>query len=220
MRPKLLTTILLLAAIKVFGYPQLHDLDIRVVLSRNGDARITETRQMTIDSEGTECYIGLANLGPSVVKDLEVSDESGVQFENVEWDVDKSRSWKTQKCGIVKTSRGYEVCWGLGDSGERTYTTTYTLTSMVYRYADCVDGLRHVFLDQAVSPKPGHAKVTIVGEDTTMVFNPDSCGIWGFRFHGDLWFENGAIVAETTKSIGDLEMLLSSIQKNHESESL
>ena len=37
--------------------PQLKDLDIRVVLSNNGDARITETRQMEIDSEGTECYI-------------------------------------------------------------------------------------------------------------------------------------------------------------------
>ena len=201
MRPKLLIAILLLLATNMFGYPQLHNLDIRVVLSRNGDARITETRQMTIDSEGTECYIGLANLGPSVVKDLEVTDETGAQFQNVDWDVNESRSWKAMKCGIVKTSRGFEVCWGLGNSGERTYITTYTLTSMVYRYADGVDGIRHVFLDQAVSPKPGHAKVTIVGEDSTMVFNPDSCGIWGFRFHGELWFEDGAMVAETTEAM-------------------
>ena len=119
---------------------------------------------MTIDSEGTECYIGLANLGPSVVKDLEVTDETGTRFLNVDWDINQSRSWKTLKCGIVETSKGYEICWGLGDSGERTYTTTYTLTSMVYRYADGVDGMRHVFLDQSVSPKPGHAKIPIVPE--------------------------------------------------------
>ena len=36
--------------------PQLHDLSIRVILSKNGDAHITETRQMSIESEGTECY--------------------------------------------------------------------------------------------------------------------------------------------------------------------
>ena len=35
--------------------PFLHDLNIRVVLNRNGDAQITETRLMDIDSEGTEC---------------------------------------------------------------------------------------------------------------------------------------------------------------------
>ena len=39
--------------------PFLHDLNIRVVLNRNGDAQITETRLMDIDSEGTECYIGI-----------------------------------------------------------------------------------------------------------------------------------------------------------------
>ena len=113
MRPKLLTVLLLLLAINVFGRPQLHDLNIQVVLMKNGDALITERRLMTIDSEGTECYIGLANMGPSIVKDLSVTDESGVKFLNVDWDVNESRSWKKMKCGIVETKRGYELCWGI-----------------------------------------------------------------------------------------------------------
>ena len=105
--------------------PQLHRLDIRVVLSRNGDARITETRLMTIDSEGTECYIGMGTPDGSEIRDLTVSDETGYVFENVgAWDVDRSRSWKTGKCGIVNKHGGCELCWGLGDSGERTYITT------------------------------------------------------------------------------------------------
>lgn len=79
----------------------LRNLDIRVLLSKNGDARITEVRQMAIDSEGTECYIGLATMGSSEVKDLEVSDETGRVYANVgSWDVDQSRSWKEGKCGI------------------------------------------------------------------------------------------------------------------------
>ena len=199
MKYKLLTTIMLLGiAMEGLARPQLHNLDIRVVLSKNGDARITETRQMTIDNEGTECYIGLANLGASQILDMNVSDETGAQYAYVDWDVDESRSWKNQRCGILTTSKGYELCWGLGSEGERTYTTSYTMTGLVRGYSDA-NAMRHVFLNASVNPKPEHAKITIVGEDSTMVFAADSCGIWGFRFDGNLWFENGTIVVETAQ---------------------
>ena len=137
-------------------------------------------------------------MGESQVKDLTVSDETGTRFINVDWDVDETRDWKTYKCGIVTTNRGYEVCWGLGEEGERTYITSYTITGLVRGYPDA-DAIRHVFLDTSVSPKPDHAKITIMTADTTIVINPDSCGIWGFRFEGNLWFENGTIMAETTQ---------------------
>jgi uncharacterized membrane protein YgcG len=70
------------------------------------------------------------------------------------------------------------------------------MTGLVHGYPDA-DAIRHVFLDTSVSPKPDHAKITIMTADSTMVINPDSCGIWGFRFEGEMWFENGTIVAET-----------------------
>ena len=198
---RLITLALMLwaSSAMVFAQSVLHDLDIRVELSRNGDARITETRQMTIDNQGTECYIGLGEMSPSTVKDLSVSDESRQRYENIgEWKVDRSRSEKAGRCGIVEKGNGsYELCWGLGDSGQRTYVTSYTITGLVRGYPDA-DALRHVFLDENVSPKPIHAKVTIVGADTTLVFTPDTCGIWGFRFYGELGFENGTMVAETT----------------------
>ena len=176
--------------------PLLNDLDIRVVLNKNGDAHITETRQMYIDSEGTECYIGLGNMGGSKVLDLQVSDETGLQFDNVgSWDIDRSRSWKTGKCGIVTKHGGYELCWGLGESGNRTYTTSYTITSLVHAHSDA-DAIRHVFLDQNVSPKPAHARVTIV---TDSLLTPENCGVWGFRFKGEIHMQGTNIVAETTE---------------------
>ena len=192
-----ITIMLLLVANTLLARPQLHDLDIKVVLSRNGDARITETRLMSIDSEGTECFIGLANMGESEIRDLEVTDESGTRFLNVDWDIHEDRSWKTMKCGIVRTKSGYEICWGLGESGERTYVATYTMTGLVRGYPDA-NAMRHVFLDEGVNPKPEHAKLTIMGEDSTMVFADDSCNVWGFRFNGEVWFENGMVMAETT----------------------
>ena len=69
-----------MAALLPLQAQTLNELDIRVVLQKNGDARITETRQMTITDKGTECYIGLGNMGASEVKDLTVSDETGTDF--------------------------------------------------------------------------------------------------------------------------------------------
>ncbi len=185
----------------MMGRPQLHDLEIRVVLSHQGDALITETRRMTIDDEGTESDSGLDHLDGSTVSKLQVSDETGTNYAYIDgWDVHQDRAWKTGKCGIVTTSKGYELCWGLGASGERTYVTSYVVTGMVRSHPDA-DAIRFVFLDEAVSPKPEHAKVIISSADS-LYFASDSCGIWGFRFYGDLRFENGQMIAETTEPMG------------------
>jgi hypothetical protein len=196
----ILTILLFAATLGAVARPELHDLNIRVVLSHNGDAYITETRKMTIDSEGTECYIGLNNMGQMAVRELQVTDENGTKYENIgDWDIDRSRSWKAGKCGIVyKRNNSYELCWGLGDSGERTYVTSYIIESLVHSYSDA-DAIRHIFLGTEVSQKPEHAKVTIVAADSALKFSPDSCGIWGFRFQGELQFVDGEIVVETTE---------------------
>ncbi|MBR1414465.1 MAG: hypothetical protein IJ570_01190, partial [Prevotella sp.] len=128
----ILLLMLLASATSLFARPQLSDLNIRVVLSPNGDARITETRKMQIDSEGTECYIVIGSLNGSRLYDLEVTDETGRAFEYVgSWDVDRSRSWKEGKCGIISKRDGYELCWGLGESGSRTYVTSYTVSNLL-----------------------------------------------------------------------------------------
>ena len=178
--------------------PQLHDLSIQVVLSKNGDARITETRQMSIDSEGTECYIPIGNLNGSDIRDLQVTDETGLAFSNIgSWDINESRSWKAGKCGIVTKHNGNELCWGLGDSGERTYITRYTITNLVKGYDDA-DGFNFMFVAQGISPLPDHVKLMIVPEDT-LQFTTENTGIWGFRYQGDISFMDYQIVAESSE---------------------
>ena len=183
--------------------PQLARLDIRVVLSRTGDAYITETRTMNIDSEGTECYIGLGTPEGSDIRDLMVTDETGREYEYVgSWDINRSRSWKEGKCGIVVKHGGYELCWGLGESGQRTYITSYTYTNMVHAYPDA-DALRHVFLDEAVSPKPDEARLTIEAEEDSILFSEENTGIWGFRFGGEVAFtSDGKIESWNTEPFG------------------
>ena len=195
-----------LLAVGTTARPYLTDLNIHVVLSHNGDALITETRLMDVDDEGTECYIGLANTGESTVRNLQVKDETGQQFTYVdEWDIDQSRAWKSGKCGIIKKRNGYELCWGLGDQGHRTYITQYTYTGLVHAYPDA-DAIRHVFLDADVRPKPAHVLLTITTDDGTPI-NADSCGIWGFRFNGELSFMDNSIVVESTEAFEDQSAL-------------
>ena len=150
-----LVVAMMTTAVPTLSAPVLKGLDIRVVLRHDGSAVITETRRMTIDGEGTECFIGLANLGGSRVSGLWVADETGRRYERLsEWDTGLSRSQKTGKCGIVKTGKGYELCWGLGSEGERTYTTGYVMTGLALHlmadkehqdFKDRVAEMRQVF---------------------------------------------------------------------------
>ena len=115
MRKLMLTSIMLGVALTMAAQHELRDLDIQVELADNGDATITETRQMTIGDEGTECYIVIGNLNNSRITSLQVSDETGTTYvtEDGDWNVDRSRSEKANRCGIHHQQRLRVVlgCW-------------------------------------------------------------------------------------------------------------
>lgn len=192
---------------------QLHDLNIRVMLSKNGDAHITETRQMSIESEETECYIVVGNLNGSEIRNLQVTDETGTEYTNIGvWDINQSRSWKTGKCGIVTKRDGYELCWGLGESGSRTYTTSYTVSQLLRGFSDA-DGFNYMFVAQGISPHPDHIKLTILAEDGQS-FSAENTGIWGFRYQGEIRFDNNQIVAETSEPFGSNNAMIVMVRFN------
>ena len=52
-----------------------------------------------------------------------VTDDRGVTYKNIgTWDSDVSRESKINKCGLIKDGGHYELCFGLGDYGTRSYT--------------------------------------------------------------------------------------------------
>ena len=112
-RSKLLTAALLwmVGTISLWAQSYLNKLNVDVELQENGDAIITEIRRMDIDTDGSELYIVIGNLNGSKVTDFSVSDESGKEYVNVgDWNSSLSRTEKTEKCGIIRKSDGYELC--------------------------------------------------------------------------------------------------------------
>ena len=207
MRKLMLTSIMLGVALTMAAQHELRDLDIQVELADNGDATITETRQMTIGDEGTECYIVIGNLNNSRITSLQVSDETGTTYvtEDGDWDVDRSRSEKANRCGIHTTSNGYELCWGVGTSGEHIYQVAYNITNLVKAYTDG-DGFNFMFVAEKIKPLPQHVKVTISKPGTEI--NDSIADIWGFRHYGEINFVNGCIVDETTQPFNDESALI------------
>ena len=187
----------LCAAMSVAAGPVLRNLNIQVALHDNGDADITELRQMSIDSEGTECYIVIGNLKGSEIREFSVSDESGLTYTNEgSWNIHRSRQQKAGRCGIVTKSDGYELCWGLGDSGERFYTVRYTVTNLVRSY-NGTDGFNYMFVARNINPSPRKATVTITAPEIEQGFPHDSIRIWSFGYHGSIEKEDGTVVATT-----------------------
>ena len=200
--------ILLTAALQAAAGPVLHNLEIEVSLKDNGDADIVEMRTMTIDNEGTECYIVIGNLAGSNITDFRVTDESGAEYINEgRWNGNRTRIEKTQRCGIVTKSDGYELCWGLGMPGERTYIVRYTVTDLVRDYGE-TDGFNYMFVTRNMKPSPQEASVTIKAPHLANGLPKDSVRVWSFGFYGENEIADGEVVSYTTEPMTEKSAMI------------
>ena len=180
---------------------RIRDVDIRVELQQDGSAWITQVWDVEVNSSGTEWYIPISNLGRMTVSRLEVS-ENGRSYQSLgnNWDVDRTRSWKTDKCGIVPKSDGVELCWGLGEVGNHVWTARFLVTGLVQAYDDA-DGFNFMFVNRGLSPAPEHVRVTITPAFECPQWTYDNTRVWGFGFYGDINVVDGKVVEESTESM-------------------
>ena len=179
----------------------IRDVDIQVELEKDGSAWVTQIWKAEAGSSGTEFYIPVSNLGPMTIGELSVS-ENGVAFESLgdKWDVDKGRSFKTGKCGIVRKRDGAELCWGLGEKGDHVWTVRFRLTGLVQAYEDA-DAFNYMFVNKGMDPAPEHARVTIVPAFPCQEWVVNNPRVWAFGFYGDINVVDGKVVAETSESM-------------------
>lgn len=208
--------LLLCLAIGVHAQHELSELKIYVLLLPNGDAVVEEDRTMYLADQGTEVYEKMNGLENRQMRisDFGVSDSIYGDYQLVGWDVNQSRAWKAGRCGINTTEEGLELCWGFGEPGPHTFTTSYVLHNLVQSYTD-YDGFNHCFYD-AANPPAEYVQLALWASDTTIVLSPENAGIWHFKYHGDAWFsESGKVLLKSTQALdnGDKVVLMMQFKK-------
>ena len=133
------------------------------------------------------------------VHSLLVSDESGKQYKTLEnWDTKRSREEKAGTCGILKTSQGYELCWGIGNYGDHQYTIQYTLEGLVKDYGDYA-GFYHQFVSE-LSSAPESISIKIQMPDTQLT--QANSRIWAYGFTGQVEIDpDGSLIAYSSEAL-------------------
>lgn len=175
----------------------IHSIHTSVILDQTGDARITQTYDLTI-ARGTEWYLVWDNMDDMEIKDFSVN-ENNRTFTNVgEWDVDRTLDEKRNECGIVTKYDGYELCWGVGSYGRHTFTVSYTVTNLVKAYDD-YDGFNVRFINDQMSSGVDSMEISIQNE--TAPLTPATTKVWAFGFTGQIHVENGRIACFSEKPL-------------------
>ena len=191
----LLAVVFLVQAVALNAYtPEVKDLKINVSLAEDGSAHITEVWDVVVAS-GTEWYLVRENLGDIGISGLSVTDEQGNAFTNEgSWNVDRSISQKARRCGLHKTDKGYEICWGVESYGPHTWQVSYTMTNCVKSLNDH-DMLHMQFVSDELSSPPQHVLLSL---DAPVALGDNNSNIWAFGYDGTLrWMSDGSIEAES-----------------------
>lgn len=177
----------------------INNIDISVELHHDGSADITEIWEIDNVYDGTEYYKSLYNLEDMSVSDLTVRDDTGKTYETINaWDTYNSFEQKAYKCGILEVDKGYELCWGISELGDRTYTISYHLTGLVKGYTDKA-GFYYRFISDSLSSPPDSATITLFMDD--LYLSKENASIWALGFEGEINFENGTVVSTTGEAL-------------------
>ncbi|KUO66619.1 MAG: hypothetical protein APF84_04065 [Gracilibacter sp. BRH_c7a] len=180
------------------GANNVSDIHVDVGIYEDGSAYITQTWNCNF-LEGTEGYIPIENLEDMSLSDFLVSDVNGPYTHIEDWDINASFEEKAGKYGLVKTSKGYELCWGISEYGQKRYAIEYRINNIVGAYTD-FDGFNFQFINSGMGTLPTDVTVKITMQDGVNL-DANNAGIWAFGFDGQINFENGQVVAYTEKPL-------------------
>lgn len=181
-------------SLHAFGANKVDTIDIEAVLYKDGSMYVTQIWDGNFD-EGTEIYIPMNASDYLAIYDLKVSDINGSYQTLSEWDVDKSFEEKANKCGIIDTDSGYEICFGISEYGHNRYAIEYRLANVIGSYVD-MDGVNFRFVNDQMNTAPTDIQVEIRLADGTPITD-ENADIWAFGYDGQVEFSDGAIIAYT-----------------------
>ena len=186
------------------------NIEMNIYVDSTGTANVTEVWTTEVAS-GTENYKPYGNLGNSNITDFSVTDEKGTQYTYINnWNVDASKEEKDYKNGINVIGDGIELCFGLGDYGDREYTLKYKITNFVNKYNDS-DGIYFSLMPDSMDPQPNNVEIRITSDT---LFDINNSKIWAFGYNGDIVFDNGAIVMKTNYGLSSSDYMVALVKIN------
>ena len=185
------TFILFFILINKVNANSIKNIDMDIYIDNEGNATVTEIWNANL-TQGTEGYRPYTNMGNSVISNFSVIDQTGTTYQNLStWDINANFNSKAYKCGLHSISNGVELCWGISNYGDNTYTLKYNISNFITQYTD-TQGIYFNFLnlDQVVL----NAKITIHSDYD---FSLNNARIWAFGNDGTINFIDGNIVLES-----------------------
>ena len=188
---------------------RVNSIDINCQIDQNGTATFVEKWDMDV-SEGTEGYKIFNGMSDQPLKLIGVTDDRGKTYTNIgSWNSDLSKEYKTNKCGLIRDDGHYELCFGLGDYGRRSYTMTYQIDHFVNQYED-QQGINYAFIsDMALNV--GDVTIRVSG---ITPYSKDNAKIWAFGYSGSVNFDDGSVVLQTHSLNSNKMQLLMGLESN------
>ena len=210
---KLLIKIIFLAFIIMFfilinpvSANSIKNIDMDVYIDNNGNATVTEVWNVKSTS-GTEGYKTYTDIGNSEISNFSVTDQTGTTYQSLStWNTSASFNSKAYKNGLHTISNGVELCWGISNYGNNTYTLKYNISNFINQYTD-TQGIYFNFLN--LNQKVSDAKITI---HSNYDFSLDNAKIWAFGNDGTINFVDGKIVLESGGNLSDSQYMVALVR--------
>lgn len=171
--------LLMLMLTSVVNANSIKSITMDIYIDENGDADVTEVWNCTTN-QGTESYHPYYNLGESEITNLQVKDEDGVTYTPVSyWNVNGSFDNKKYKCGINEIGDGVELCWGISEYGNKTYTVTYEISNFVVNLTDS-QMVYWTLMPHEFSNTIGDIEITVRSDKKF----EDTLDVWGYGEYG------------------------------------
>lgn len=181
----------------------IESIEMDIYVSKDGNARVTE-KWVTDTDDGTEVYKQYYNTGESIISNLKVSMD-GTEFTTLDkWDVDGTFNDKKYKAGINDVTDGVEICFGISEYGENTYTFTYDISNFVVGIDD-KDMIYWTLIPKDLGDKPEDFYIKVHSDFKYA----DSDEIWGYGYEGGYaYVYDGYIELTSDKNLDNNEYVV------------
>lgn len=173
-------------------------INMDIYLSDTGDATITETWQTYLD-ERTENYHPYFNIGNSKIIFNSVKDDRGTTYNyNSNWNIDNSFEIKKNTFGIYNSGNEYDLCWGISEYGNRTYTLNYTIQNFIYNTTDNYQILYWTLIPKGMSSSVDKVYIKVHANNNFS----DDLPVWGYGNYGGTAYVYNGIIEATSPEKG------------------